>query len=242
MAYDKENEKKIAFERIGQSIENMWDIITRCNHTLNSIGFNDAKIPNIIVSYGDKYLEIAEKFEKANIDFYAQNCESRYIIENKLQAKILKGEDYLSKFEVYLNVSKQIIEQEISRNKRLRIEENKNQAKPLKEDIRTIPQIITAKKYLEDLIEVDKYIRKFDIQEEMIGAILYYRTLALTNGVLDFDDRIEKIDEELIKLGYTGVKQIYYGELEKQSTGIRTIETIQSKTLDKAILLEDSER
>ena len=242
MAYDKENEKKIAFERIGQSIENMWDIIARCNYTLNSIGFNDAKIPNIIVSYGDKYLEIAEKFEKANIDFYAQNCESRYIIENKLQAKILKGEDYLSKFEVYLNVSKQIIEQEISRNKRLRIEENKNQAKPLKEDIRTIPQIITAKKYLEDLIEVDKYIRKFDIQEEMIGAILYYRTLALTNGVLDFDDRIEKIDEELIKLGYTGVKQIYYGELEKQSTGIRTIETIQSKTLDKAILLEDSER
>ena len=89
---------------------------------------------------------------------------------------------------------------------------------------------------------MDKYIRKFDIQEEMIGAILYYRTLALTNGVLDFDDRIEKIDEELIKLGYTGVKQIYYGELEKQSTGIRTIETIQSKTLDKAILLEDSER
>ena len=159
-----------------------------------------------------------------------------------MQAKILKGEDYLSKFEVYLNVSKQIIEQEISRNKRLRIEENKNQAKPLKEDIRTIPQIITAKKYLEDLIEVDKYIREFDIQEEMIGAILYYRTLALTNGVLDFDDRIEKIDEELIKLGYTGVKQIYYGELEKQSTGIRTIETIQSKTLDKAILLEDSER
>ena len=159
-----------------------------------------------------------------------------------MQAKILKGEDDLSKFEVYLNVSKQRIEQEIRRNKRLRIEENGNQAKPLKEDIRTIPQIITAKKYLEDLIEVDKYIREFDIQEEMIGAILYYRTLALTNGVLNFDDRIEKIDEELVKLGYTGVKQIYYGELEKHSTGIRTIETIQSKTLDKATLLEDSER
>lgn len=242
MVYDKENEKKIAFERIGESIENMWDIIQRCNNTLNSIGFNDAKIPNIIMSYGDKYLEIAEKFEKANIDFYAQDCESRYIIENKLQAKVLKGKDDLSKFEVYLNVSKQRIEQEIRKNKRLRIEENGNHQKAIKEDIRTIPQIITAKKYLEDLIKVDQYIREFDIQEEMIGAILYYRTLALTNGVLNFDDRIEKIDEELIKLGYKGVKQVYYGELEKQKTGIGTIENIQSKTLEKSTLLEDYER
>lgn len=234
MAYDKDEERKIIFKRIGKSIEDMWDTIDNCNTILNKLGFRTIELPNIIISYGEKYLEIAEQFENAGVDFYAQQCESRYIIENKLQSQILIGKHEISRFLTSIKIAK--IQMENYRKMYLKpaicVEGEKTQE--YRNYILEMPQLIESKQHLEDYKKANEYIKKFDIQEEIIGAILYYRGLALTNGVLNFDDRIDKLDEELIKLGYEKTKEIFYEEIEKQPTGIKTINDIKSKHLKKS--------
>lgn len=120
MSEESKREKEITFQRIREEANGkMAASIENCNIISKCLGLGEISLPNIIITYNNKIIEIEKEFTKAGIDFYDRlQCESRFIIEQKLQALIIKANDCLLKYLSTLQISKEQMEEFVASYKK----------------------------------------------------------------------------------------------------------------------------
>lgn len=235
MSEESKREREITFKRIREKANGkMSDSIVNCNILAKSLGLGEINIPNIIITYNNKIIAIEKEFNKAGIDFYDRfQCESRFIIEQRLQAYILNATNCLTKFTTLLNISKEQVDEFVASYKKPTfIEKTFKGAKyEPKKDLLTLEQKEKARIYLSSFKSYDKFIQNFTIKDDMIEAILFGRILSTTNGITNFDERLSKIDSELQKLGYNSILDIVQLQLETQDLSFSNIYNLISVSI-----------
>lgn len=202
MSEESKWEKEITFKRIREdSSIQMAKTIENCNTIANLFGFGELALPNIIDTYDRKIAAIEEEFTKSGIDFYDRfQCESRFILEQRLQALILKAKEHLNTFVSICDNSSSL----------------------------TYVQKKKAIFCIVDFKKCNRKIEEFSIRQDMIESILFGKVLSMTNGFSDFDERILKIDTELQKLGYSSISVIVTQEINKQNLTLSNINSLVS--------------
>lgn len=182
MSEESKREKEITFKRIREddSIK-MTETIENCNTIANLFELGELSLPNIIDTYDNKIVSLEEEFTKSGIDFYDRfQCESRFILEQRLQALILKAKEHLNTFVSICDGSSSL----------------------------TYAQKKKAIFCIVDFKKCNRKIEEFSIKQNMIEAILFGKILSTANGFSDFDKRILKINAELQKLGYSSILDV----------------------------------
>lgn len=202
MSRESKLEKEITFKRIREDASvQMAETIENCNAIAYLLGLGELSLPNIIDTYASKIVALEEEFTKSDIDFYDRfQCESRFILEQRLQALILKAKEYLSSFVSTCDNSSSL----------------------------TYAQKKKAMFDIVNFRKCNRKIENFSIKQDMIEAILFGKILSTANGFSDFDERILKIDTELQKLGYNSISTIVMQEIVKQNLSLSKINSLVS--------------
>lgn len=202
MSRESKLEKEITFKRIREDASvQMAETIENCNAIAYLLGLGELSLPNIIDTYASKIVALEEEFTKSDIDFYDRfQCESRFILEQRLQALILKAKEYLSSFVSTCDNSSSL----------------------------TYAQKKKAMFDIVNFRKCNRKIENFSIKQDMIEAILFSKILSTANGFSDFDERILKIDTELQKLGYNSISTIVMQEIVKQNLSLSKINSLVS--------------
>lgn len=235
MSEESKREKEITFKRIREeSSGKMLETIENCNILSKMLELGEISLPNIIITYNNKIIAIEKEFNKAGIDFYDRfQCESRFIIEQRLQALILNATNCLTKFIATLNISKEQLDEFVMSYKKPSFFERtfKGAKYEPKKCILTSAQKKVAMIYLNTFKSYNELIESFTIKDDLIEAILFGRILSTTNGITDFDERIPKIDSEIQLLGYNSILDIINTQIETQDLSFSNIYNIISVSI-----------
>ena len=212
MSEESKRIKETTFQRIREDANvNMSESIENCNIISKILGFGEISLPNIIITYNNKIIALEKEFSKAGIDFYDRfQCESRFILEQQLQALILQSNECLNEFISTLNISKAQVDEFVASYKRPTFFKKifKRAKYQPKKSIVTPEQKEKAMSCLRDFKECNRKIEEFSIENNMAEAILFSKILSEINGITDFDKRISKINAELQQLGYDSITSI----------------------------------
>lgn len=240
MNENAKKEKEITFKRIREDISpKLTETIQNCYTLRKYLGLPDEEIPNIVVLYNNKIIEIEKEFNKAKIDFYdREKCEARFIIENRLQGAILTAKDALSNYISVFNISKQQLEDFLNSYKKPSLFERifKGEKYEPKESLFTPQQIEKSKEYFNIYMNCYNKVRYFSIKNDIIESILYYRILAAQLHVQNFDSRIDKIDYEIQRLGYSSIKKLVLEQMLAQDLSIANINNLESVPIPAKII------
>lgn len=235
MSEESKREKEITFKRIREeSSGKMLESIENCNILSKMLGLGEISLPNIIITYNNKIIAIEKEFNNAGIDFYDRfQCESRFIIEQRLQSLILDATNCLTKFIATLNISKEQVEEFVMSYKKPSFfaKTFKRAKYEPKNCILTPVQKEIAMIYLKTFKSYNDLIESFTIKDDMIEAILFGRILSTANGFTNFDERIPKIDSELQMLGYNSILDIINTQIETQDLSFSNIYNITSVSI-----------
>lgn len=190
-----------------KSFNKMADIIDNCQEISKLLNLEYVEIPNIVITYNNKIVFLKQEFEKMGIDFYnSQNCESRFIIEFKLQSLITFAENYIASYLSVLSISKKQLDDFVDSYKKPSFFDKvfKSVKYAPKTSLLTPEQKHDAIYFFKKYIEYNNAIYSFSLKDNMNEAISFYRDFAIENGVSDkdFDTRVKKIHCELSLLGY----------------------------------------
>ena len=240
MSKESIKEREETFKRLREQVNgDMCEVIKNCGIISRNYGLGKLdrdEMPNIIIAYNNKIIELEREFKKAGIDFFDRTeCESRFIIENKLQALILKGNSCIKQFLAAVNVSEaQAQEFADSWKKPSTFDKIFKGAKfEPKHSILTPEQIATAKQCISAYVDYSNQLYNFTIQDNIVEAILFYRFLSIARGVTDFDSRIDTIDAELQKLGYSNLKAVVTEQIDTQEITFKNLYELKSVSLDR---------
>ena len=217
----------------------MCETIENCHKITRCLGLPKQNIPNIIVAYNNRILELEKEFNKVGIDFYDnKECETRFIIENRMQGSILLGKEALTKYFVNLKVSKEQAKDFVDSYKHpTKFQKVFKKAKyEPKKSILNFEQKKNSTQYLKEYITHYNKVANFSIQNDIIEAILFYRILVMRIGEQNFDSRIDTIDSELKKLGYNSIKDIVYEQIEIQNLSLDNINHLNSVAIPAKII------
>lgn len=235
MSEESKREKEITFQRIREEANGkMLESIENCNILSKMLGLGEISLPNIIVTYNNKIIALEKEFTKVGIDFYDRlQCESRFIIEQRLQALILKSNECLSRFTSTLSIPKEQFEEFYASYKKPTFFEKtfKGVKYQPKKAILTPEQKKKAISFLHNFEECNRRIEEFSIKNDMIEAILFGRILSIMNGVSDFDERIQKIDSELQSLGYNSISDVIMIQIATQDLSFTNINNLVSVSI-----------
>lgn len=231
------SEKEITFNRLRNDASNsIFKAIQNCNDINRSLNMPIEKIPDITTAYNNKIIELEKEFTKVGIDFYdREKCETRFIIENRLQASILLGTTALENYLSHLSVTPQQIEDFIKSYKKpsafskIIIGAKYKPKTSILTDKQKRKSRISLRQYLNHCNEIYNYT----ISDNIVESILFYKTLANKLGTQGFDDRIETIDTELQKLGYQSIKDIVHNEISNQDLSMQNIGNLKSVKIEK---------
>lgn len=213
-----------ANDELSKTIEN-------CNKIAMALDIGKTSLPNIIITYHNKIIAIEKDFSKAGIDYYDRlQCESRFIIEQWLNVIIIQSMTCLEKFISKTRIPKEQIEEFCDSYKKPTFFQKvfKGAKYEPKKSLMTPTQKEDAMSYLNEYKECSKKIEHFSIQNDMIEAILAGRILSTSNGFLDFDERISKIDMELQQLGYESISDIVKSQIDTQDLSLSNITNLTS--------------
>lgn len=237
MSKESIKEREETFKRIREQANgDMCEVIKNLNIIARNFGLKKNELPNIIIAYNNKLIELEREFTNAGIDFFDRTqCECRFIIENKLQALILLGKSYLDKYLAATYVSEaQVQDFANSWKKPSTFDKVFKGAKfEPKLSILTPEQIVKTKEATSAYIDCYNKLYEFTIRDSIVEAILFYRVLAMARGVSNFDSRIDTIDTELQRLGYSNSKTIIAEQIEKQDLTLKNIYNLESVSLSR---------
>lgn len=237
MSEESIRERQETFKRIREQANgDMCEVIKNCNIISRNLGLGKCEIPNIIIAYNNKIIELEKEFNKAGIDFYDRTqCESRFIIENILQALILTAKSYIDKYIAATSVSESQVQEFMDSWKKPSTFDKifKGSKFEPKRSILTPEQIKTSRECIANYIKCYDKMYDFTIQNNIVEAILFYRVLAMARGVSDFDSRIDTIDMELRKLGYSSVKNTITQQIDEQELTLANILNLKSVSIGK---------
>lgn len=235
MSDESKREKEITFQRIREeSNGKMLEAIENCNIISKMLGLGEFSLPNIMVTYNNKIIALEKEFAEAGIDFYDRfQCESRFIIEQRLQALILKSNECISRFTSTLSIPKEQLKEFFDSYKKPTFFEKtfKGVKYQPKKAVLTPEQKKRAISCLRDFEECNQRIEEFSIKNDIIEAILFGRILSTINGVSDFDERIQKIDSELQRLGYNSISDVVMIQIATQDLSFSNINTLISVSI-----------
>ena len=218
----------------------MNTVIANCNTILKELALPKKDIPNIITAYNNRILIIEKEFKKAGIDYYdREQCETRFIIENRMQATILFGKDAISKYLAILsNISKEQKKDfiNIAKNIHKKPKAVKKAMKNRQHPLLSNEQIDNSNKALQEYLDCYDKVADFSITNDIIEAILFYKVLASTRCIENFDSRIDSINDELIKLGYPSIKNIVSEQIKKQDLSFANIRNLKQVSIPAKIL------
>jgi len=237
MSEESIKEREITFNRIREQANGaMCEAIKNCNIISRNLGLGNCDLPNIIIAYNNKIIELEKEFTKVGIDFYDRTqCESRFIIENKLQSLIIIGNSFIQKYIANLHVPEEQAKDFIDSWKKPSTFEKvfkKAKFEP-KHSILTKEQIELSKVLTSNFMNCYNKIYDFTIQDNMVESILLYKVLATARGLEDFDSRIDTIDKELLKLGYSNTKQLVEEQMAKQDLTLANVNNLTSVPLTR---------
>lgn len=237
MSQESKKEKEITFKVIREKANSdMVDVIQSCNSISKTLGLGNIDIPNIIIAYNNKIIELEKEFAKAGIDFYDRNmCESRLILENKLQSLILIGKSCLEKYTSSIVIHDEQANKYVQSHKKPSTFERLFKGakyNPINSFV-TPEQVENSKVYLKDYNICYNKVSDFTIKDNMVEAILFYRVLATTRGITDFDTRIDTLDKELNKLGYSNTKDIIMQQIQQQDLSVKNVNNLISIPINK---------
>lgn len=237
MSNESKRVKELTFKRIREeSNPKMSETIQNCNNLSKSLGEGEISLPNIIITYNNKIIALEKEFTKAGIDFYDRfQCESRFILEQRLQALILKANESISTLISTLCVPTEQISEYVESHKKPTFFEKafKGAKYQPKNSVLTPNQKEKVKSCIKDYKSYNRKIEEFSIENDMIEAILFSRILSTLNGVTDFDERIEKIDAELQKLGYSSISDVVKTQIATQDLALTNIHNLESVSIPK---------
>lgn len=237
MSEESIREKEVTFNRIRQEANNsMYEVIKNCNAMTKMLSLKKSDLKNIIITYNNKIIELEKEFNKAGIDFYDRTqCESRFIIENRLQGIILTGKKYISDYISTLNIPKEQMEQFVDSYKKPSTFNKifKGQKYQPMKCVLTPEQSKLSAELLQNYLNCCNQLSEFTIEKDIVEAILYYKVLANTLGTTDFDSRINSIDKELQMLGYSSITDIVKVEFENQDLSLKNINNLHSICIKK---------
>lgn len=212
MSKESEQERSLTFQQIREnSMEKMSNTLDDCKRLIRFMGLGDISLSNIIIRYNNRIIALEKEFTRAGIDFYDRlDCESRFIIEQRLQAYILEAKIYLDTIHSTLNISKEQIQEFVDSRK------NKpnffqrvflHQKYQPKKSVLTPEQMETVKSAIHKLEECSDKVYNFSIKNDFEEAILFSFILSVANGatIEDLKKRLTKIDSEIQKLGYDSI-------------------------------------
>lgn len=238
MSEESIREKEETFKRIrGQVNKDMCEVIKNCSIISSTLGLGKCELPNIIIAYNNKIIELEKEFNKAGIDFYDRTqCESRFIIENKLQSLILTARLSIKKYFITVNVSESQLQEFVDSWKKPSTFDKifKGAKFEPKRSILTPEQVETSKECISNYMSCYDKMYDFTIQDNIVEAILFYRVLAMARGVSDFDSRIDTIDLELKKLGYSSIKNIIEEQIDQQELTLSNMLNLKSVCIGRA--------
>lgn len=238
MSEESIREKEETFKRIREQANgDMCKVIKNCAIISRNLRLGKCELPNIIIAYNNKIIELEKEFNKAGIDFYDRTqCESRFIIENRLQALILTSKSSIMNYITTLNVSESQVQEFVDSWKKPSTFDKifKGAKFEPKRSIVTPEQVKTSKECISIYMNCYNKMYDFTIQDNIVEAILFYRVLSMARGVSDFDSRIDTIDMELKKLGYSSVKSIINEQIDEQELTLKNIHNLKSVCIAKA--------
>ena len=237
MSKESIQERELTFKRIREQANgDMYEVIKNCNTISKTLGLGNCDLPNIVIAYNNKIIELEKEFTNVGIDFYDRTqCESRFIIENKLQSLIIIGNSFIQEYINTLHVSEEQSKEFIDSWKRPSTFEKlfkKAKFEP-KRSILTKEQIERSQILKSNFMNCYDKLYDFTIQDNMVEAILLYKVLTTARGVEDFDSRIDTIDKELQKLGYTNTKQLVKEQMEEQDLTLANVHNLTSVPLTR---------
>lgn len=237
MSDESKREKELTFKRIREEAnEKMSQAIQDCNKLSMCLGEGELSLPNIIITYNNKIIALEKEFTKAGIDFYDRfQCESRFILEQRLQAVILNANSCIATLFSTLSVSKEQINEYVESYKKPTFFEKtfKGVKYQPKKSVLTPEQKVTVQSCIRNYTKYNHKIENFSIEEDMIEAILFARILSTVNGITDFDERIAKIDTELQQLGYGSISDTINIQIETQNLTLANIYKLKSVSIPK---------
>lgn len=209
MSEKSERERSTTFSNIRElSFDKMVEVIDNCNELAKLHGLNQARIPNIIITYNNKIIALEKEFKKAGIDFYDNTeCESRFIIEFQLQSLIISAFNYINYYISELSVSETQANEFINSFKKPSFFERtfKGAKYAPKTSLLTPEQKQSAISFLKKYVECNDVLYTFSLKDNMEKSISFYRNYVVAQGGVadkDFNTRVEKIHSELKLLGY----------------------------------------
>lgn len=237
MSKESMKEREETFKRIREEVNSdMCKVIENCGIISRKLQLGYYDLPNIIIAYNNKIIELEREFKKVGIDFFDRTeCECRFIIENKLQALILTGKTCLDKYIAAIDVSEQQVTDFVNSWKKPSTFDKifKGAKFEPKRSLYTPEQIATAKENISNYIDCYDKLYNFTIQNDIVEAILFYRFLAMARGVTDFDSRIDTIDLELQKLGYSNLKTVITEQIDSNELTFKNLFELKSVSLDR---------
>ena len=231
--YRAETMKNIRENAIGK----MNEVINNCYKIMNTLSISKRDIPNIIVAYNNRILLVEKEFKKAGIEFYdRETCETRFIIENYMQGLILLGKNALSRY-IYdiSHIPKKNKKDFIKVSKKAKKSHNflKRFMKNRKHPLLSNEQLDDANNALDEYLDYYNKVADFTISNDIIQAILFYKILANTRSITDFDNRIDKVDSELYQLGYESIKDTLFKQIDSQDLSFANIAKLKPVIINK---------
>lgn len=237
MSKESIKEREATFKRIReQSTGDMSEAIKNLGIIARNFGLEKNELPNIIIAYHNKIIELEKQFDKAGIDFFDRTkCECRFIIENKLQSLILSGKACLDGYLAAVKVSETQAQEFVDSWKKPSTFDKvfKGAKFEPKRSILTPEQIEKTKESISAYMDCYNKLYEFTIQDSIVEAILFYRILAMARGVADFDSRIDTIDSELQKLGYSNLKAVVTEQINTQELTLKNMLNLKSVSLSR---------
>lgn len=163
------------------------------------------EIPNIAITCNNKIIALENEFKQAGINFFESEC--YFVIEFRLQSIMSVAYDNLRKCVSMLKVSEDQINEFINSFKRPSFFEIvfKGAKYEPKTSLLTPEQKENVLFFVKKYIAFDNLIFSFSLKDEMENTIAFYKSVAVTNGIVteeEFNYRFEKIFQELSLLGY----------------------------------------
>ena len=231
MSESSTRQKQETFNNIRNDvIPEMAKIIRRCNLIEKKLSLPKHNIPNVIVAYNNKIIEIEKEFSKAGIDFYDPiKCKTRFIIENQLQSYILLAKYALNKYISIINISKEQLDAFVNSYKKpsLFAKVFKKAKYHPKKSVLNPQELLDAKLCIEECKKYYEAIYSFTLKDSIVDAILYYSILLKLNGTDIEYEFVSSIDNELKTMGYPSILDKIKEEFKLQDLAFACYEKIK---------------